>query len=307
MLDDETGAEAGTDTLDPGAEGEIEATEPQEAPEDTPEGEGEPEAPKEAEKPEKAPLTPEEYEKRHNNVNAALRTERNEKRALKAEIDALRAEVAAVRESAPETIKEVNLKSQIAEYEQVDWRAWSQQNPDAANRGWADYQSLKQQQEQLSAERERAQQERQQQTVQQRVQEFVQTGQSQEEEFRKVRADYDDAVEHLRANLAQQGFEQGYADPNQYAQEQLMTIAARVFASGRDVAEFYYDLAGKRGYAPKMPDIASVKAGAEAARSIGSAGGTGGADGRSFEEVMAGLSGAAARDYWRKMRSQNGG
>lgn len=304
----ETGAEAGGEGYFAQIEAEQNAAEAADTPEPETK-EAEPEAKPEDAKPEpeKEPLSIEEYQKRHDNINSALRQERAEKRQFKTEIDALRAEIDQMRQAQPQQFQQFTLDQRLADYEQVNWQAWQAQDPQAAQNGWNEFQALQAQRGQLQAQAEQYAAQMRQRNLEAKANEFRAAVDQSEATFRQAHQDYDDAVSFLLDSLAKEGMSKGFIgeQAQAYAQRQVVEIGLRVHGAGMDLAEFAYDQAKQRGYTPPMADIASVKAGAEAAKSISTLGTkTGAESGASFEETMSGLSGAAAKSYWEKAKAQ---
>lgn len=253
----------------------------------------------------KEPLTPEEYQERQKNLNAALREERTEKRQLRGELETLRAEIETLKQSQPQMFEQFSLDQQIAEMETYDWAAYAQMDPEAAHRDALRYQELVGKRDAYNQHQQQQQQQQQQQVLAQRVQQFQAATEQSEAEYAKAHPDYDAASDFLRDSLTQEANAQGYFGPQAetFVNNQILQIGFRVFASGKDVAEFAYNEAKRRGYMPPAPDIASIKAGAEAAKSISTLGTqSAGGDGGSFEETMSGLDGAAARSFWEKAK-----
>lgn len=312
----ETGAEAGGESYVEQLAAEQSAAEASETDQEESEQQEPAEPPKkqadtkEPGEGEKEPLSVEEYQKRHENVNAALRQERAEKRAFKSELEQIRAELAEMRQQQPQQFQQFTLDQRIAEYEAINWQLWQQQNPEAAQAGWNDYQGLLSNREAAQRRAEQDQQARQQQAQQAQAQQFMAAVEQSEVAARAAKPDYDAAVDYLREALEREGQAQGYFGEQAaaYAQNQIVQIGFRVFQSGQDLANFAYEQALQRGYKPPVADIASVKAGAEAAKSISTLGTkTGAESGASFEETMSGLSGAAAKSFWEKAKAQQYG
>jgi hypothetical protein len=262
-----------------------------------------------ADKPALPPLSVEEYQKRHQDITTALRTERHEKRQMRSELEQLRDTVQRMEQAQPQAFQRYTVEQQIAQYEGVDWQRWYGQDyaqADASNR---EYQALIQRKEQMDRADREAQAKQQQQNQQQQLQSLVSTLNEQEDAYRTVKPDYDDAVEHLRAELRKDANNQGwFGEQNEEAfiTQQLVQIGSRVNAAGRDMAEFAYNLAVQRGYQAKAPaaDITAQKAGEAAAKTLSNLGGKTASEGGSFEETMAGLNGAAARTFWEKAKKQ---
>jgi hypothetical protein len=294
----ENGAEAVEEAV-PTTEGEAGPQEPEQQAEPA-EGEASPEKAADA----LPPLSNVEYQKRHENVTKALREERDAKRAIRNELAELRAEFERTKTTAPQQFERHQITGKVSEYQQVDWEKWFKQNPQAAEQGLAEFQGLAARLEQL----DKADQQQTQQTEQQRqvqaVQQVVNTLASQEEDFRSQRPDYDDACEFLKTDLAKEARSQGYFgdQTDQYVNSQLLIIGQRVHAAGQDMAEHGYNLAIEKGYKPKTADIASLKAGEAAAKTLSNVGGKSSNAGGSFEETMSGLNGAAAASYWEKVK-----
>lgn len=255
------------------------------------------------------PLSPEEYQKRHRDITAALRDERQEKRVMRDELAAIRAELAQFKTSQPQAFQQYAVDQRIAEYQQVNWPLWYAQDPDAAAQGEQEFNDLVARKTAIDNEQRQQAYLQQQQQQHAYQQQFLNTLGDQEQEYRERTPDYNNAIEHLKASLREEGEMQGFFGPqsDQYVTQQLFTIGQRVFASGQNLAEFAYRMAKQRGYQPPAPDIASIKAGAEAAKSISTLGPKTTAEGGSFEETMARLDGAAARDFWAKTKRQQFG
>lgn len=269
-----------------------------------PEGQGAGAPDKETSEEPLPPLSVEEYQKRHQNITQALRDERNDKRQLKTELAQLRQQVQEFQTTQPQRFEAWQIDSQLQQYQGIDWQRWYQQDYDAADAANKQFQGLVARKQQIDAHNQQSQQQRQQQSQQQQIVELTNTLAQQEQNFRAEHPDYDDATEHLKAALRTEANNQGYfgAQADQYANMQLVQIGARVNAAGQDMAEFAYNLAVQRGYAPKKADIESIKAGEAAAKTISSAGGKTSNEGASFEETMGNLSGSAARAYWEKAK-----
>lgn len=311
--DTETGAEAGGESYFAQIEAEqtaAEAAVPVEAAPDAPQVEAEPEAAAEAapepDKPPLEPLTPEEYQRRHDNLNAALKQERAEKREMKALLAQLQSRVEEIHTTQPQQFQQFTLDQQISDYQTIDWRAWADADPVAANNAALHYQQLMDQRDGLRTQSEQAQQARQQQEQQAALTQFAESLNASEDEFRRVKPDYENATAFLRDTLRKEAEWQGFfgEQAEQYVQNTLVQTGLRVHAAGKDLAEFAYSMAQQRGYTPPAPDLASVRAGADAAKSISTLGPrSSNTDGGSFEEVMGGLNGASARSFWEKAKA----
>lgn len=308
----ETGAEAGGESYIAQLEAEQNAAEAADSPEpqEAPSEGGEETPPVEADKPtepEKEPLSTEEYQKRHDNINTALKQERAEKRQMRGELDQLRAEIAEMRQSQPQQFQQFNLEQKIADYQTYDWQRYQQIDPDAANAAWSDYQNALSVKAQVEQQALAAAEQRQQQAQQAQFKAFAEAVNQSEDAYRQTRPDYDAAVAHLKTVYGTEANGLGFfgEDAERYAFNQVAQVMHRVHQAGQDVAEFAYNQAIARGYRQPVADIASVKAGAEAAKSISTLGTQSGAEsGASFEETMSGLSGAAARSFWDKAKAQ---
>lgn len=236
----ETGAEAGGESYFAQLEAEQNAAETETTTEPAPEAEAAPpaaESPQEAEKLE--PLTPEEYQRRHENINAALKEERAEKRAIKTELAQLKAELETLRTSQPQQFQQFTLDQQIADYATVDWNAWAATDPVAANNAALQYQALIDQRDALTRQAQQAEQQRTVQQQQQAMQAFAQALGEQEAEYRQVKPDYEAAMTHLRGSLQREAEGMGYfgQDADAYVRQSLIETGMRVHAAGRNLAE----------------------------------------------------------------------
>jgi len=255
------------------------------------------------------PLTVEEYQKRHRDLTAALKEERQAKRELRDKMAQIEARLSEVQETQPTEFQKFTLDQRIAEYQAVNWQLWAAQDPESAGAAAQEFEALVNRREQIEQQARQAQTQRQQQAQQQQFASFVETVNQQEAEYAKAKPDYQDAVNFLKSELIAEAESQGYFGDHakQYATQRIVEVSQRVHASGKNVAEFGYSLALQNGYKPRAPNIASIKAGAEAAKSISTIGAKSSNEGGSFEETMANLSGAAAKAYWEKAKQQSYG
>lgn len=255
------------------------------------------------------PLSPEEYQKRHRDLTAALKEERQAKREFRDKLAQLEARLSETRETQPIEFQKFTLDQRIAEYQQINWQLFAAQNPDGADAAAREFEALVNQREQIERHAQQTQVQRQQQAQQQQFTSFVETVNAQEAEYAQAKPDYQEAVNFLKSELIAEAETQGFFgdQAQRYATQRIVEVSQRVHASGKNVAEFGYKLALQNGYKPRAPDIASIKAGAEAAKSISTIGSKSTNEGGSFEETMSNLSGAAAKAYWEKAKKQSYG
>lgn len=303
----EAGAEAGNESFLASIEAEQAAAEAQQPVSAEDAGEADPGETGEAQDDGKAalpPLSVEEYQKRHQDITTALKHERGEKRQMRSELNELRATVQQMQANQPQAFQQFSLEQQINQYQTIDWQRWGSEDPEQAQASWNHYQQLLSQRGNIQQQQQQAQQTAQQQQQAQAFNALVTTLNDQETAIRLVKPDYDKAVEFLKADLIKEANGQGWFGPaaEQYATNQLVQIGARVDAAGQDMAEFGYSMAVQRGY-KATADIASIKAGEAAAKTISTMGAKASNAGGSFEETMGNLTGAAARSFWEKTKA----
>ncbi len=159
--------------------------------------------------------------------------------------------------------------------------------------------------EQEAAEKQTA---AQQQAEQKRVQGLAKTLQDAESDFRRLKPDYDKAVEHLKKARREELIEEGYdeGDIGRVMTKEFLDLIERSEEKDRDPAEVVYALAMKRGYSldagkKKLQDIADSQ---KAGRSLSSAGGRNG-DGSQMTYARAGqLKGPALMKAFAQLKDQ---
>lgn len=257
-------------------------------------------------KPALPPLTVEEYQKRHDNMNAALRETRQQQRAARDEVTQLRARMEQMQTSQPQAFERFIVDANIADFEKIDWQRWEAANPEQAHADWREYQAMRARKEEFGRlDAAAAEQDRQAQGKAQ-LNAMVTTLHDQEAAFKEAKPDYDAAVSFLRDELAKEANANGYFgdEAEQVVMRHLLQVGARVHASGQDMAKFSYDMAVQRGF-KAAADIAPMIAGQAAARTISDVGTAGGSGGGTFEEQMNSLDGAAGRAFWDKAKKSS--
>lgn len=254
------------------------------------------------------PLSVEEYQKRHQQITSALRESRGSEREFKRQLGEMKAQLEAFQQSQPQQFERFQIERQLAEYQTIDWQAWRQQDPAAAQAAANEVLALSNRYETIQQEDQQRQQQAQAQAQQQQFQHLATTLQEQETAIRQAKPDYDKAVEFLKAEIVREANAQGYFgdQAQQYLNQTLVQVGARVNQSGQDMAEFAYNRAVELGYSAPAPDLASIKAGEAASKTISNLGPKSEASTESFEEKMGQLSGAAARNFWAQARKQAG-
>lgn len=258
----------------------------------TPDAEGEP-----AEKAEEwTPPNREAYE----NVQKALRSEREARRAEQQRARLYEQNVQRMQER----FEQFQAQQMAARLQQAPPDPYAE--PEAA-RAWAQQQQAFQQQL-WQAEQQRAEQRRVMEQQERQFQHVTQTVEEYESEFKAQHPDYDDATEHMLQ--VQQSLLEGAGYPPDVAAQQVamwsVSVAQQAIQAGRDPAQWAYEHAKKMGYQPKgtgaeaaAQKLAAIKAGQASAQTL-SGGGAGAKGGTSLKQI-AGLEGAAfdsAMDKW---------
>lgn len=234
------------------------------------------------EKPAKAPLAPEEYERRMSAQSRDLREQRREIASLR-EMISMRPALAA------------DIKADVTEPDM-----------DADPIGWMKYAKGE-----LDAfKSERAQQERDTKAQQEQQQAMAQIGKRMDEyerDFREDHADYNDAVAHFRKVREEELSESGTSagEMADALRQDLVNIVARAIRAGKDPAEVVYKLAKNRGFAVDAPDkkLQTIERAAQAGKSL-SQGSTRTGDGELTYEQVSALKGKAFTEAWTKLKAQ---
>lgn len=267
------GAEAGasTSTPDPDAEryaaafAEEGITQADAQPAAEPEAKPEPQA-------EKPPLPPEELAKRHEDVKAALREERRQRKELSRQIEELRTQRA---QPAP------------AQQPQPEPQAFERPDPETDPLAYLKYVEARiSAGDQQAAEQE---QQRQQAELQSReVQTVVNRMVEIESDFALDNPDYYEAANFLRAERAKEYTALGYSpqQAEQLVAQEALRVAADLLNQRKDAASAFYELAKARGFRGASPAptptpaetkpsdaLARVKAGQAAAQTLSGSGG----------------------------------
>lgn len=232
--------------------------------------------------PAKAPLAPEEYERR---LGAATRDLREQRR-----------EIAALREAIqmrPELKAEI--KADAAEPDMdadpIGWMKYAKGELDAfkTERRQTDAQ-VKAQQEQQAAMAQ----------IGKRMDDF-------EKDFREDHPDYDDAVAHFRrereAELKESGVSQG--ELGDALRQDLVSVVARAIRAGKDPAEVVYKLAKNRGFGVDKRDakLETIERAAKAGKSL-TDGSTRAGDGELTFEYVSSLKGKEFTEAFAKLKAQ---
>lgn len=224
-----------------------------------------------AEAQDRAPLPPEEVEKRWNDTKAALREERRKGKERDRELAELRAQRTAP--PAPPAPAPQTFERPDPETDPLGYLKYVEARIEAGDAQAA---------EQQRAQHAQTEQQRQVQEVVGRVMEY-------ERDFAEDTPDYHDAMTHLRGVRAQHYIALGY-DQNtagQLVDRDALQTAHDLMRNGRDPAQAFYALAKQAGFSGKAPEPAPtppapapapnaldrVKAGQKAAQTLSGSGG----------------------------------
>jgi hypothetical protein len=245
------------------------------------EGEGQ-----EAPKP-RAVADAEKLSKTVKNLDKALKAERREKRELAATVAEIQAQLKA-RPAAPASA------------------AVAEPDPTEDPIGWMNYARKRLADFDTNATNTQRQQEATQ-AQQRQFQTLNAAVQEAEADFRADHADYDTAAKHLQASIKEELAEQGFtgAALNAEFSKQMIGIATRAIAAGKDPAEVGYNLAIKRGFGvdKTAASLQRIVAGQNAARSLGQQGGRNNTGALTVAAVSE-LKGAAFDAAFDKLRAQ---
>ena len=243
---------------------------------------------KEGEADEWKPPSKEAYE----NVQKALRAEREAKRVEAQRARAYEQNIAAI-EQRVQAFQQQQLVQQLQTPPPDPY-----ENPEAS-RQWQQ-QRHQQLQTLFQAEQQRQAQIAQAQAQEQQFQHISTAVDDYESEFKSQHPDYDDATDHMLA--VQQQLLEGAGYPPDVARQQVavwsVNVAQQALQAGRNPAEWAYENAKKMGYQPKgtgvqaaQEKLAAMRAGQESAKTL-SGGGAGAKGGTSLKQI-ASLEGAA--------------
>lgn len=143
---------------------------------------------------------------------------------------------------------------------------------------------------------------------QQRIQTLVRAMDEAEADFTDDHPDYPEAVKHYKAARQSEFEDMGYSGQQLQAAlaQDLLGLAQRAIAGGRDPAEVVYNLAKKRGFlsgqAAAVEKINEVAQAAKAAKAPAAS--QSGEPGRLSVDAINKLKGAAYESAWAKMREQ---
>lgn len=234
------------------------------------------------EPPKKAPLSPEEYERRLQAQGRDLREQRSEIRTLR-EMIQMRPQLAA------------EIKADQAEpdmdQDPIAWMKYAKGELDAfkTERKQSD-QSAKQQAEQQAGMAQ----------IARRMDDY-------ERDFREEHPDYNDAATHFRTVRTEELAESGVAPSEMAAalQRDLVEVVARAIRANKDPAEVVYKLAKNRGFGvdASTKKLQTIERAANAGKSLSQASGRTG-DGELTFEFVAGLRGKDLREGYQKLRAQ---
>lgn len=182
--------------------------------------------------------------------NTALRQEREARRAAEKQAQAKERDFATL-QTRLETL------AQLAQAQNQPKPAVPEEIPDITVDPVGHFQVKTAQLEQrLAQEQQWREQQTQQQTAQNNVQRLTQIAASQEQEFAKTHADYNDAATMVREQEA--AYLRLLKIPEDQIQMRLAqgaaNIAAQALQMGMNPAEFIYETAKSRGYKPKAPN-----------------------------------------------------
>ena len=240
----------------------------------------------------RAPLPPEEIEKRWKDSKAALKAERAERQRSAEKAAALEAELATLR-AGRGADQQQTAADEPPDHEDdpigaIEWMKARIAANDAKE-----------------AEAQAAQEARQRES--QEVQSLTKEFSDHEAEFREETPDYDDAVKYLRENRVKELILFGYPE-----NEAINLFAQEVFATLRDTkqrglnpAQVAYGLAKQRGYAGKVAGatmLDTIAKGQSAAKTLSGGGGKG--NGELTVEAVGNLKGAAFDTAFAKLMSQ---
>lgn len=220
---------------------------------------------------EKPPLPPEELAKRHEDVKAALREERRQRKELARQIEELRTQ----RAPAPQPTQ------------QPQPQAYERPDPETDPLGYLKYVEGRIAAGDQQAE-EQAERQRQTEAQSHQVQAIVTKTAEYENDFALDTPDYYDAANYLRGERAKEYTALGYSaqQAEQMVAQDALRVSAELLNQGRDPAAAFYELAKARGFrggspapAPAQTEtkpsdaLARVKAGQAAAQTLSGSGG----------------------------------
>jgi hypothetical protein len=238
----------------------------------------------------RAPLTPEELDKRYRQTSKALKETRN---TYRSQIEELKAQVEALK-TAPQ-----RQQAQVLDDGPPD----PEVDPIGALKYGLKRLGMVDEQEAQTAQQRQAQERQQQESNA-----LAAWGREQEEDFREDKPDYDKAAEHFATSRLKELAEEG-VPANQIQQEFMSELAGlmkRAKASGKNPAEIVYTLAQRRGYGKNagIDKLGKVARGQEQARSLSSGGGRPASTNSdlTFDKVAA-LSGAAFDSAFAKLKA----
>lgn len=232
--------------------------------------------------PAKAPLAPEEYERRMSSQARDLREQRREIAALREAIQMRPTLAAEVKADAAEPDMDAD---------PIGWMKYAKGELDAfkSERKQTDAQSKAQAEQQAAMAQ-----------IGKRMDEF-------ERDFREDHSDYDDAVAHFRKIRSDELAESGTTPGEMSATltQDLVSIVARAIRAGKDPAEVVYKLAKNRGFGVDRPDkkLQTIERAANAGKSL-SQGSTRTGDGELTFEYVSSLKGKDFTEAFAKLKAQ---
>lgn len=251
------------------------------------------------ETPARAPLSPEELAQRHDQVRTALREERAQRRAERAEFLAKQEKLEQAFQRVQESLR-APPRQQAETPPQLTYE-------DAVAEMWHRQQQQDQWERQQHAQSQ--QQAAQQQENARAIAQLQSTMGEYEADFRDEAPDYDDAIKHLTATWDSQFEMMGYAPDQRQALINNLSVNAvhTALTAGRDPAKAIYEAAKRAGYAAKpaaatgAEKLSQIQAGQAASKTL--SGGGSGVQGEGLSlKHLASLEGAAFDAAMEKLR-----